>query len=353
MKNIELLWLKGKLEEKEKVEKVHVPFTGLKITMSSMEERAAWVRLPSAMHYQMLLAELAPYLPDHNALSKCTQLQFDLFFFILNSGLSLNKIKDFLFVDGIPLPYSTLHDCFDKILDGFARWGRSKVKFLSTEEWLHDLSPIYENEKYMAYRKHYFIFVDGTIIQTFDSSDCEGSRSLWNVKHKCPSFIFFVMVTPTGRIVYLSEQMCNGKMHDKTHFEREKVGEKLEERYKEEELEDGWTFAIGGDKGYPFISIPKGWKLYITKSGENSKDVNEEGVESGEPIKKAKAEHVVLDPGIARLRGVVERVIGRIKSWEIFASKYYCSNVKRVKKLVEIVCGIINWSFEMQIIEKL
>ena len=63
--------------------------------------------------------------------------------------------------------------------------------------------------------------------------------------------------------------------------------------------------------------------------------------------KKSNLNDVYFDAGVARLRAVVERSIGRVKSWRIFStSKSYCSVGERVAQLVVLLCGMVNW--EMQ-----
>lgn len=334
---------------------------------STAEDRLHWSRMPNEESYKKLCAELMPFLPFIDSIS-CQHL-LDFFFFTFHTGMTINTLSKHFYVKGKLIHSSTLHRHWDAVIEGLARWGRSKIKFLSIDDWKKDCFPIFEKEHFSEYRKSFFFFVDGTVVKTLDSSDIESSRALYNSKHKViqsfislifsdvlnaqvPAFIFFVCVTPCGRIIYLSEETVQGKMPDKTHYEKEKVTEKLEKEYGNVEVEEGWSFCIGGDKGYPYISVPSGWKLYITKSGENTKDVDENG-EEVEGTEKRKMPHLILDPGIARLRGVVERVIGRIKKWGIFQSKYHCYDVERVGCLVAISSGIVNWCFENNLVKKI
>jgi len=163
------------------------------------------------------------------------------------------------------------------------------------------------------------------------------------------SLIFFIVVTPCGRIIYLSEKLQKGSTNDKTHFNMEKVSEKLQDHYQSHcAIIHGETyqFALGGDKAYPYANCPPNWRWYITKSGEATKNTDSEDHNFGKQAANCKLSHVVFDPGIARLRGVVERVIGRVKGWEIFRSTNHCSSPIRVQQIVEVSCGIINWFIE-------
>jgi len=70
-----------------------------------------------------------------------------------------------------------------------------------------------------------------------------------------------LFVDISGRVVYLSSQFQGGHVHDKTHFNKEKVVEKLEEMYESvETIVDGKKYRreLGGDKAYSFAAKPKG-----------------------------------------------------------------------------------------------
>ena len=85
-------------------------------------------------------------------------------------------------------------------------------------------------------------------------------------RHQIQSFVYFIVCTPSGRVVYLSEVFEGGSIHDKTHWVKENVCSKLEERY-----EGGmWFWGVrsirgnwGGDKAYPIAPAPKGWRWRI------------------------------------------------------------------------------------------
>jgi len=105
------------------------------------------------------------------------------------------------------------------------------------------------------------------------------------------------------------------------------------------------NLPFGGDKGYPYIGVPKGWSLYITKSGE---DELEEEQEEGEgkrtkrrPITESRP-HLICTPKIAKHRSVVERVFGAMKQWQILASTQCCSVQKHVHEFVTIIATLKN-----------
>lgn len=93
-----------------------------------------------------------------------------------------------------------------------------------------------------------------------------------------------------------------------------------------------YSFALGGDKAYPRMSKPDQWKAIITKSGEDR---------NADP-----PENVNFDPSIARHRGVVERVIARIKSWMILTTKLHVSQASACAKLFMICAALSNWRLD-------
>jgi hypothetical protein len=109
-----------------------------------------------------------------------------------------------------------------------------------------------------------------------------------------------------------------------------------------------YQLVLGGDKGYPCAPLPAGWYWYITKSGEDSKNVNDQGVENGESASSSNLPNVIFDPGFARLRSVVDRSIERIKGWPIFSPLHHMNSEKRTKELLLISIGLLKPSSKSQ-----
>jgi hypothetical protein len=146
------------------------------------------------------------------------------------------------------------------------------------------------------------------------------------------------------------QELKEGSVHDKSHWNSDGIVKKLEEKYPLGRVEhDGkvWTRGICGDKAYPFIDVPRFWKLYVTKSGESTNDVDHNGKEIADTAKDSKKlPHLVCDPGCARLRGVVERTIRRIKSWPIFSCSPHVQAAINCFNILKVACGLSNWSLE-------
>lgn len=180
------------------------------------------------------------------------------------------------------------------------------------------------------YGNRLFFFVDGTIIPVHSSRFVLKRKMSFNSKHQTYSTSFWILVSPLGRIHYLSK-VDFGNVHDATAWNESNICEVLRENYPAE-MRGDYTLAIGGDKAYPNIDVPPGFELYITKSGEDAHG--------------SKKPWVKFSPTIAKYRSVVERSIGQIKSWRILSSKPYMSRIPWafMRKLLLIICALCNFN---------
>ena len=104
---------------------------------------------------------------------------------------------------------------------------------------------------------------------------------MWNSNHGFYAFVFFIVVTPEGRIFFVSHAM-GGSEHDKTHWNTLTGPKELEEKYQGKECRK--TFTLGGDKAYWGVKRPDGWANYVTKSAE--KEERKEREEEKEKCKQ-------------------------------------------------------------------
>jgi hypothetical protein len=331
--------------------------SGLHIDLTIEENKVEYFRTFSSERHTLLYEELLSFMPHEPPNSLYTNpLLLDMFFFMFTTGLSCNSTSKALLVQGKRVSRQTIRNWMDRILENLAKWGQSKIKWPTPEEWQCDSSRILQKEEYSDYAKKLFFFVDGSVLKLFDTSDIRISRDMRNGKHGCSAFVFFIMVTPAGRIVYVSEDIREGTCHDKTHFLEDGVVVKVEKEYPShvvmiDSIE--YQLVLGGDKAYPFAPLPKGWHWYITKSGEDTKDVNQKGEEVGKRASKASLPNVIFDPGFARLRSVVERSIGRVKAWPIFSAPHHLDTKARAQQLLLISIGLLNWQFEKGYLERI
>ena len=252
------------------------------------------------------------------------------------------------------------------MISSLRQWGKERklIKLLSGGEWLNDT-----RKASGGFGNHFpstlVYHVDGTLIKGFKPSDAAVANALYNSKHGAHGWQIFVLVSQMGRIAYLSS-VEGGKVHDKTHWEIDGVSDQLYSHYSALRFYDKgelkirgvrYRCAVGGDKAYKRLQLPEGWKLFITKSGENH-DVDAEqrahdrGVpysqkslgrngngaegikkkkgkekckekklqketESGTPLNTDMDEMQIFSPEIARFRSVVERVMKAMKRWRV------------------------------------
>jgi hypothetical protein len=95
--------------------------------------------------------------------------------------------------------------------------------------------------------------------------------------------------------------------------------------------------AIGGDKAYPKIARPPGWRVFVTMSAAaNAEDEDIDGIFD--------AATTIFDPSIAGARSVVERVFARMKKYAIVEKPTSLREDKRTEKVIRLVAALVNWT---------
>ena len=129
-----------------------------------------------------------------------------------------------------------------------------------------------------------FYWIDGTVIRVWRPGEVLTQRVLFNADHGFCSYKFFLVVSPNGRICYVSNQIRGGSENDRTHWNNSSGPEKLAEiyydiqEYKKENPKA--RFILGGDKVYRGIRRPPGWENFVTKTAEVlEKEEKKEGEE--------------------------------------------------------------------------
>ena len=277
---------------------------GIHLNLSEIEDKVSWFRTKDSRIHNKLFSKLTGYLkidPTSSVVKKTPGLLLDLLFFTFSTRLPFETIAKSFYVDDQLICSKTLINWFDGTLEDLLPWAKSQIFFLSDEEWIHDSWKIRETHEYQQYWKTLFYFTDGTVVERQNSGDPLISCAIRNGKHTIPAYMFFVVVSSCGRIVYLSNNLRDGSVHDKTHWNEASVVKELTHMYSSHETcVDGETFKrkIGGDKAYPYINKPEGWGIRIIKSGEETRDLDKEGEEVGEKAKNAQLKDVVFDPTI-------------------------------------------------------
>lgn len=268
---------------------------------------------------------------------ECDSLSPQLFFYRLllwmRKGLSMNDVKG-------SMNKQTFSRRIHSFILALQTWALSLVSFPSSiEAWKAanngmKTSQVRRDQTIRScYPNQVFFFVDGTCCSVSEPNICSMSRQhFWNSKHSCHGVSFFVLCDPAGRIVFTS-QVYEGSIGDAEAWKNEKMDSVLKDKFPSSffESESQITPTIAGDKAYPRIKIPDGWKLHTTRVKASKAD-----------LKDAKC---VIDPKVAPHRSVVERVIMRIKKWKIWGKETFLSlqSLSFLSKLLLVTCALTNY----------
>jgi hypothetical protein len=231
---------------------------------------------------------------------------------------------------------------FYQLLRDLEPWAKKQIGWPSPENWKKS----HHQKLKDKYPKHLFFWVDGTVVNTFAPQDSKTARVFYNNKHGHHSYVFFVAVSPEGRICYLSE-VLSGTEHDKTHWNESTAPADLGVDYPDG-IED-FILTLGGDKAYKGMKRPRNWANIVTMTGE-AFDAEEEERDRLEREKRGGKkewweQNYSCDSNIARYRAVVERTIGAIKKWLVLGNELLItkSPYARVQQLVLLACALTNW----------
>jgi hypothetical protein len=218
---------------------------------------------------------------------------------------------------------TTISRIFDGILKVLENWPSLQLFLPNENDWL----AAHDHAIRESYPDYLFYFVDGTVIQCYDAHDVKTHRQLYNTKHGLCGFCFWILVTPNGRIVYVSD-LFEGSKHDKTMWDESTIVQELEATCRNR-VQTNLNLAIGGDKAYPNIKIPNNWHIFITKSGESQDNPVEERF------------HAASD--IAMYRSVVERSFGGMKKFKSLLCLDLTTPCQiRLIRIIKVVAALYN-----------
>lgn len=257
-------------------------------------------------------------------------------------------------------------DICSAFLRRYRGWTLSGLALPSIEELRARQSPEF-NE---SFPNHIAFFVDGTVIPTFGSSIPTVRKMYWNPKHKKYAKTFTILVSQDGGIVTVTEPLP-GKIHDRDAWNLSTICEQLALKYSSNFLDQNRPIlAICGDKGYPDIDVPAGWRLILTKSAKNS-DPLDEGINPAldlaaiqeAPLRlkmvrwgaigptsqthrhRPGLSGAILDARIARFRAQVEITFGTLKEWEILSNRFYNTDQNvSLSNSIEFICALFNFN---------
>jgi hypothetical protein len=252
------------------------------------------------------------------------------------------------------LTRSTVTDMFVWVLEKLFNWSQKHVTFPT----IHEMRQMRSIEFFEDYGNVYMLFVDGTVLPILRPSNDEMNRNCWNFKHKMVCKCFSILISETGRIVWVSET-GPGKTTDREAWNESKVAVLLAKAYAKAKDRDRagkmvpFTMAIGADKGYPGIRIPTGWELHLTKSVMRTTwAATNRSMEAGERrmVYIPKRSQVHMDVKLAKYRSKVEIVIGKLKENLLFDNRHFVTNqTELLDKVVAVAAAIHNWKLVLGI----
>jgi len=319
---------------------------GVHVNVSNDAQRAQWFNLRDAATARKLYDELLPYLTKPGPNSKMTlECRLDALLFLLHYNLSCPRLASGVVpYEGAPIgmPKSTFLGRMKSMLTDLQPWAESQLQLPSVSDWLADSKKTEGDHLPEGIEKFLVASVDGTVLPIFDPTDILAHRKTYNVKHNTTALTYFIVVTPRGRIMHCSK-VVSGSTHDATQYAKSGVNALLEAKYGRESRINGRTFgfAICGDKAYANLTVPNGWHLYVTKSGEHDK-------EGDMPNRH-------FDGRVAKLRSVVERTIGRMKAMSLLAqdSSFVSMKVSRADQVVKLSAALVNWTINAHNVEQI
>jgi hypothetical protein len=197
---------------------------------------------------------------------------------------------------------------------------------------------------------YYIFFTDGTVLELFDPIDPESHRWFWNTKHQMTAWSFFIVITPNGRIVYVSD-VYGGSVYDKTSWNNSDINDLLKEKYGSAPtliIGGRKKLAMSGDKAYIRQELPDGWfGLYTASAAAGDEDDPEYDANRALPDDPTR----ICNPEIAPFRSAVERAIMAIKRYRALCNiRTMSSNRKdfesHLNNLIRLACALCNWALD-------
>ena len=259
-----------------------------------------FANFPTRPIFESFIEEALPYIRKHRRGDSDATTRLKVTLFVAASGLSASKLGQMGLVSRTTLS-SWVKDIASSMVK--SAMCRKYVRLLTDEEWEKEM------ERYEEYRGRYvLIFTDGSVLETVECADPALARAMRSGKHCIPCYVFFVVVSPRGRVVYVSDYVVGGAVHDSVHWQVSDVVERLKEAYPEAVTATGKRRAVSGDKAYPCIDVPENWQLIITKTGETDVpefgDDNRQNEEMTAVVKELQERYALRDRDGSELPGV-------------------------------------------------
>jgi hypothetical protein len=375
--------LKEKMWKEQKING-DAPIDGILRSLVPGKATMAWLGISSFNHfYSSVRSHITPY-ASHPPFPRDGIRGLQRILIMLRGGFLMRVAQPLL------EPHRTkrvMRSLFSHVLEDLFPWALKQITLPTVSEWAQMSTEKLES----LFPGILFFFIDGTVLEIWKPTDIKKNRSVYNSKHGYSALSYFIAVTPTGRIVYLS-LVDSGSTHDSTSWNtapafppvivtkngveprpdaktfiqslQEYYGKNGEARQKFTGFLKTFKFAIGGDKAYPKILLPFGWHLYVTATAGEEDSILEAdaGRRETEDIMRERGEDTTdlfneddgdfrnMTPEIARPRGVVERVIGAMKDFRILGNVAFLSqqDYRTIFMTLVVIAGLCNYNLDQR-----
>lgn len=310
----------------------------------------SWTGIPGVDRIIEVFAEKVPKQKTGRPSKFSPQQWSALFLIYLRMGCTVAWMSNFCGAGE-----TTISDHFNHLRDNLREWAESYFTLPSIAKWTQATPDDFKAE----YPNALSFFIDGTVVPIYKPKNNSAQKKAYNGKHGFHALVFSILVTPDGRIVWLS-QIDLGNQHDATAWNSSNGPASLARKYRNIATApikdaDHPQLTIGGDKAYPRIKLPGGWKVVVTKTAKDNAGQGIRFFQNGIPHDPTSNQdpgsyHVaddtqsVISGTIAKWRSTVERTFAVVKQFKILSAKFATTKKdrKRSANLIRIVCALAN-----------
>lgn len=310
----------------------------------------SWTGIPGADRIIEVFAEKVPTQKTGRPSAFSPQQWSALFLIYLRMGCTVSWVSNFCRAGK-----TTINDHFNHLRDNLRDWAESYFTLPSIAKWTQATPDDFKAE----YPNTLSFFIDGTVVPIYKPKNNSAQKKAYNGKHGFHAHVFSILVTPDGRIVWMS-QIDLGNQHDATAWNSSNGPATLARKYRDIATApikdaDHPQLTIGGDKAYPRIKLPGGWKVVVTKTAKDNAGQGIRFFQNGIPHDPTSNQdpdswHVaddtqsVISGTIAKWRSTVERTFAVVKQFKILSAKFATTKKdrKRAANLIRIVCALAN-----------
>lgn len=327
------------------------PIAGEEALMKRVKSLRQWTGISNMDHFWEEVREWFPNIESKKPPTFSARESLLMFLMALRKGFNFSQLK---LLTGLSRTQTTR--IFKKVLKVLLAWSVQKLTFPTLDEWRARQSDLFRR---LYDQNTYMFFVDGTVLPCLKSSIPALNRAHWNFKHQFTGKNFTIVITQDGGIVCASNT-TPGKTHDRVAWNESNILGKLCQVYgdvvksiENGELSKNIRLAIGGDKGYPGIVIPRGWTLHITGKVTRVNWTDHKNAHYDPNLFYCpKEDKIVFDNRLAEFRSEVERTFGDLKQYELLVNPTFVwDHYEELDDCIQVVCALHNYNLYLPVEE--